>query len=425
MDELIELLYLGKETRNIDYKLTYDWGDPKHKVKITKTIMAMANIRDGGYLILGVKEEKGDFIPVGIQQEHYEKLEVDHILAFVNNYADPFVEIDLYKFEHEGKKFAIIKILEFDRTPIISKNQTEGIKKGVIYIRSRRMPETTHELTTSELRDLLDIATEKLIRQFQQTIQSAGLKIASIESDEENFEKELEEYDDMAPKIAEKILSRGYWRVIIRPIKYDPELIESLGMIREIVKKNTLHLKGWDYPHTNEERLINGQNHVETFEDFSIYKEFWRFNQSGQFLHLFGMHDDWQEEFISLTGQKSKPLDFKRIAIESILTAVTEVFEFASRLTLNGVYKDVHIEITLHNNKDRMLYSWNKRHLSRNYISSIPSIRWKQNISKQDLIGNSSKLALEVALYIYERFNYSTSPEIFKSEQERLLSGRF
>lgn len=192
MDELIQLINLGRETRNIDFKATYDWGNPVHKGKITKTILGMANISDGGHIILGVKEtEEGSFIPEGMPDDHYMGLDTDTILSHVNNFADPYVDIELHKFDYEGRKFAIIRVSEFDEIPVICKKNGEGLRMGVIYTRSRRMPETVAVPSQTEMREILDLGTQKMMRRIQRTITGAGLVVQSQITDEQLFNKEL------------------------------------------------------------------------------------------------------------------------------------------------------------------------------------------------------------------------------------------
>ena len=49
------LEYLGEE-RNVEYKQSTPWGEGEFKFKITKTIMGLSNVRDGGNILIGIKE---------------------------------------------------------------------------------------------------------------------------------------------------------------------------------------------------------------------------------------------------------------------------------------------------------------------------------------------------------------------------------
>ena len=190
-EELVELLHLGRESRSLDYKATYNWSDPTHKGKITKTILAMANITDGGRLVLGVREENGEFFPEGMPDDDFNQLDIDNILSHVNNFADPYVEIELHRFEHEGRKFAIIRVMEFDEIPIICKRNGEGVREGAVYTRSRRMPSSVEIPSQTEMREILEMGTTKMMRRIQRTITSAGLVVQSQVTDDEQFDQEL------------------------------------------------------------------------------------------------------------------------------------------------------------------------------------------------------------------------------------------
>lgn len=193
MDKLISLLVFGRETRNIEYKTTYDWNDPQHKAKIVKTILGMSNIRDGGYLILGVEETKKGFIPNGMSQGDWDLINQDDIMAYVNNFADPYVEFTVFKFNYEDKLFVVFRIEEFHEVPIICKKQGEqGLKKGVLYTRARRMAETVAVPSQSEMREIIELATEKGIRRFQERVSRVGIITEHIGiSDKEKFNEEL------------------------------------------------------------------------------------------------------------------------------------------------------------------------------------------------------------------------------------------
>ncbi|MGR0329635.1 Putative DNA-binding domain-containing protein [Bacillus sp. bc15] len=191
--KLIELLYIQNESRNIEYKTTYNWNEPSHKAKITKTILAMSNIRDGGYLILGVRElENHTFSVDGMPQEHFELLNQDDLMSHINNYADPYVTFILHKFDIDNKFFAIFEVMEFEQVPVICKRDgVANLQVGAIYTRSRQMAATATVNNQAEMREIIDIAIEKGVRRLQQTIFRAGLSIELQQSEDEKFQKEL------------------------------------------------------------------------------------------------------------------------------------------------------------------------------------------------------------------------------------------
>lgn len=193
MDQrLIDLIQLGRETRNIEYKRTYNWNDSSHKAKIVKAILAMSNIRDGGYLILGVEENNGAFTPVGIPQADFDLLNTDDILAFANKFADPYVDIKLHKDSHEGMLFAVIEVQEFQQYPVVCKiNGAENLKCGSIYTRTRRMYESAIVPSQTEMREIIEMAVDKGIREFNRRVSYTGISVQSQLSVEEQYDQEL------------------------------------------------------------------------------------------------------------------------------------------------------------------------------------------------------------------------------------------
>ena len=65
------------------------WHDEIAKFNITKTILAMSNIKDGGYIILAVEQEDNKFTWVGMEEEHARSSNFDLVSSQVAPYADP------------------------------------------------------------------------------------------------------------------------------------------------------------------------------------------------------------------------------------------------------------------------------------------------------------------------------------------------
>lgn len=230
----------------------------------------------------------------------------------------------------------------------------------------------------------------------------------------------------MQENIIDKIHSKGYWRILIRPIEYEQEKILSLKECREIMDSSVLQLRGWDYPHIDRNNFINGQNFISNSCDFGGHLEYWRLYQSGQFIHHFAMIEDWQSEKISLLGHKYTDLGFKGLEIISTIYKITEIFEFAARMAAKGVFNgNLTINIQLLDTQERKLFFWdNARTLFQEYICNIPKIEFEKNISEQDLIGNGREIALQLAGNIFERYNWNSPIDSFRNEQNNLLQGR-
>lgn len=189
-------------------------------------------------------------------------------------------------------------------------------------------------------------------------------------------------------------------------------------------------LRGWDYPHI--ERIVSGQDYVWSEIDWEIYKEYWRFYQSGQFVHYFGCLEDWWQgsTLDAKLGAQYRPGE----VLELIMTLhrLTEIYEFASRLAQKGVF-DEHMSliVELHGMRGRRLTCLSKPFFSAfgPYISQEIDLKFESTLVVQDLIARAAEHALEQSLKVFERFNWrdTRTPENVSNlrvDQRNLLERR-
>ena len=166
-DALIDyLIFHGREERNLEYKRTVSWDDIGTKVKVTKAAMAMANISDGGYIVIGVTKKGEIYLPDGMQKDNLDSFNQDDVMTWANEYADPYVELTVVCAERDNKNFVIIEIMEFDQLPIVCKKDGQDLKRGDVFTRSRRKYETVRVSSQNEMREILELAVDKEIRRL-------------------------------------------------------------------------------------------------------------------------------------------------------------------------------------------------------------------------------------------------------------------
>jgi hypothetical protein len=232
-------------------------------------------------------------------------------------------------------------------------------------------------------------------------------------------------------KLLEKIRSRGFWEIIIRPLNFEEERIKDLSKCRDIVEKSNVRLRGWNYPHVGTRNPpYYGMDYVEGVVDWDIHKEFWRMFQSGQFVHLFGCWEDWFDEEVPLIGYSKYHNLEPRSVLGVILTlyTFTEIYEFAARLAQENLFgESVHLSISLHGMKNRKLTCFEVgRHLFADYVCHIENIKREKEIPVEALLGNGHEIALDETLEIFKRFNWdSPSRDVFRKDQQSLLKGKF
>jgi predicted HTH transcriptional regulator len=138
--------------------------------------MGMANMQDGGLIVIGVEDRGGILNPVGVAQSDLLTWRYDDVAAGIAAYADPFVSFEQETREHEGRQFVILQVREFEDLPVLCRKEyPEVLRPGACYVRSRRKPETSEIPSQTEMRELLDLSIRKGLRKFMGQAMAAGL----------------------------------------------------------------------------------------------------------------------------------------------------------------------------------------------------------------------------------------------------------
>jgi len=395
-------------------------------IKFAKDIMALSNLRDGGYIVIGITQFENKVIREGITEEQKRTFDFDVMKDQMSEFADPFVDfqVDFVK-DNQGREYAIIITKEFRELPVICKKDSKDTTRGVIYCRSsHRRPESAQISNSHDMRQILELAALKMMRRWRE------LKLMVPKSDEEEFDKELKGIEKES--VAEKIAVRGYWRILFRPLTYNIRL-RKLMECQEIVRKNSIDFRGWDYPHfPKDENVLPGSNFYQGTVDWGGSIELWRMYQSGQFIHYRALREDWtQEDYLTPKEYKLPAMQF--IGILETLSLMTEIFEFLSRLAQAGLYEEgVNVYITLQKTRNRQLYqrafvSDGQIHflgLSGTYKTISDEIEVAHYCMKKDVIEKPAEIAIGVILNIFEKFAWNPSEEVIKGHQKKLLERR-
>ncbi|MFC1916642.1 hypothetical protein ACFLX1_00705 [Chloroflexota bacterium] len=225
-----------------------------------------------------------------------------------------------------------------------------------------------------------------------------------------------------AEGVLNKIKSKGYWRVEIRPTKFEKYRIPTFGEVQQLVQSCIVYWRGWDYPHWNERTVQN-------MEDWEHEMEYWRFYRSGKFIHFFALREDYLDIDKVLPIQyPPRPPRAGYVSFISTTFQVTEIFEFAARLAGKDILSpSAFISIGLYNLKDHELASFSaSRFLHDGYVytTDAPIVR-EREISQDELVANPDDFALDFIIEIFERFNWNNPPrQILGEEQKRLRERR-
>lgn len=329
-----------QEQQSLDFKESQPW--PELKWRLLRTIMAMANLRDGGLIIVGVSERGDRWDLTGISPGDLSTYDYDDIVDQVTKYASPEVMLDVVLHRHDdGNEYLAIHVHQFAETPIICKRncpddvqRRDRMTAGDFFIRPPGKPQTEKVVDASRLHDLLELAAENRARRMLEVAHRVGL--VPSESAETRFESELASITEFPVPVTEV----PYWRVIIRPNRYDEELIASRSKCLKLMEKTRVRLRGWDFPAgtSGESEIVQGSRWIGSSCHFMGSIEYWRFYQSGQFVHWSAVREvterQWREKLQgSVMGCL---LDFDLdavpgfISITNLLYNVTEFFESRS-----------------------------------------------------------------------------------------------
>ena len=242
-------------------------------------------------------------------------------------------------------------------------------------------------------------------------------------------------------KLPTPVLQYPHWRVNFRPSEYKEDLIPSLSKCFELVERTKLSLRGWDYPYLSRRDTERGQgnNWVSSWSDFMGHYEYWRFYQSGQFLHLFSVREatesEWkkklQSDMQSHLILADDEIDWKAapgfLSIINFSYIITEIFEFAARLCQSQIYVGtLNIKIDIRGIKGFVLTAPWERAWHSYYAASQDNLSKSQEVDSEQLVGASREISLSTIVWFFERFGWMSPPEsVIRQDQENLIKGRF
>jgi hypothetical protein len=222
--------------------------------------------------------------------------------------------------------------------------------------------------------------------------------------------------------ILNKIRSRGYWKVVIRPTTFEAHRVPLFADLFPIVRKNSVRLRVWDYPHVDSSRPPQqGTDWVGQEYDRGNEIEVWRFYQSGLFVHFFSIAEDWLDHSTIRPGGPDwscgQELDYS-----NTIDSMFEIYEFASRLALSpagGSWMCVEIEIEglakrRVTTKDILIPSFGE------YRADAPEWKHRWEGTQIEIIAEPRRLAALAAQDLFARFGLNVGLDILSRLQQRM-----
>jgi hypothetical protein len=216
-----------------------------------------------------------------------------------------------------------------------------------------------------------------------------------------------------AQTVQDKIRTRGQWRVVIRPSAFEKEHIPTDSDLFQIVERNSVRLRGWDYPHID----YRTQPRRETDWVGQEYEcqdeiEVWRLYLSGQFVHFFAIAGEWRDHSTTWPAEPDWQPGRYLYYIQTIYSFV-EIFEFAARLALSPAgAASMCVEIDLEGLQGRQIVETDSRfRFSRIYETQIPKWKYRWENAQTALIARPRELAAVATRELFAQFGFEVSLE--------------
>src|SRR3989344_4399224 len=158
-EELESILQGQEETQRIEFKRSVPWNENW----LAKDILAMSNVQDGGYIIIGVDDP---FNRLGVSQEIIETYKVDDMKDQMTKFADPHVDFSVVV-QHDagGLNYVVIYVRPFEEIPVICRKDSGETKAGTLYYRNKnRRVESAHVSNSYDMRNIIETATIKMMQ---------------------------------------------------------------------------------------------------------------------------------------------------------------------------------------------------------------------------------------------------------------------
>jgi len=222
--------------------------------------------------------------------------------------------------------------------------------------------------------------------------------------------------------LLEKVKSRGYWEVVIRPTKFVEQRVSNADELREIVRARRVGISGRDFPMIGDPEWMT--DHIEQEVDFLLYVETWRLYLSGQFIYLGGLPVDWDEQnrpsgsHLRLVQRPGQIL-----GVADTVRFLTQVFEFAARLGMSKVGGDrMYVAVSIHGLAGRRLF------LGLQGLAQPPqalvegpgTVHKDGEFSSQQLVAESKSLPLGWAQVVFRRFGWEAPLQFLGEIQSEL-----
>jgi hypothetical protein len=383
-DDIAALIETGYELRGIEFKGP---GSPREKgfrALVARAAIALANTRDGGIVIIGLDEKAPQ--TSGLNEEQLaDWLEYDNVVTQLNAYADPPLNLSVHQRSlPNGRPVVVLVVAEFAEVPILSaKDHPDKIVKGMLYTRSLARPESSYLNTQNELREVLELATEKRVGSFLGMAQRAGLALKSSEpTDTEKFE--LRNSLITAEPDFQLLAAMPHLVIRIQPTNYIPDRIPYTEL-SHVVLANHVRFRGWPFPYIADP--VNKSTWISEATE-QMHREAWALDETGLFVFYQPIPTKFTADWDSFGDETP---DDKFFPFWLPVLEFAEALTFASRLQ-RAIYGDesAHVAVEVLGLENWVLVAGNPRRGGFHGEHKFGTNRWASSVEitpSQALVG--------------------------------------
>lgn len=176
LNNLIDIaLATGGETDRFDFKELLDLTRDDHKLRLTKAIAAFANTDEGGYVLVGISDDR---IVKGLLPEVAEAFDQTRVYAMVSQYLAPPPDFQVRHLERDGLKVIVIEVSSFLEVPCVVRKTVNAGKErlvaGTFLFRSKAARSGVLE-AESDVRTMCDVLVKRRASMFLELVQRGTL----------------------------------------------------------------------------------------------------------------------------------------------------------------------------------------------------------------------------------------------------------
>lgn len=424
--EIEDLLTLGRESRSFEVKGPGALTDSAFCARVARAVMAMGNLRDGGLVCLGIDDKALDSKLPGLSDEQLAQWsDFDNVHDALARFTRPAAAFALQPLElSSGARIVVLDVAEFDDVPhVCERDHSDILRRGALYVRPRGKPRSEHVPSSEEMRELLELATEKRVRAFIGHLGAVGLlgTSSSPPGGEQEYAREAAAAWAEPSEVLRGVVALGHFDVAVRPEPFEAGRVAQQDL-EALVTEYTVRLRGWPVPFTStRDPLIRtaGWTGQDVRPDRVPHAEAWRLCTSAQFLHRRALVTDLRD---SAQLTPDIPGATGAVAVWDVLLYLVELAEFGARLSLGLGGVPMTFQITLRGMAGRQLISgdW-ERELHSDYRTASATLEHVERVEATELVADSRAVGVRLAQGIFRLFGLNLPDQTLRDWQEQVL----